>query len=363
MTLRRLCEERTALGEEDILFLERYESTLPALSDLVGGDTFIDCMGKDGVVFVAAQAGPHHIPSAYGTQILGLPASQSNEPAVYLAFRDGMPSHDTVANTQLNRTVLQDVTPLLRGGRVVAVLIAEHDVTVQFRMEKKYRAISDALLSESMRDSATPESGAPAVASPAEPAFTVRESNHRIKNDLQLIASVCGIKARNAAPGAERNAYSECAAMVMTVAQLHTFFTDLGGTNRLLDVGLLLQRMADSLRAGVLGYCGATLVIDSDSVSVSPDIAVSLALCVNELILNALKYAFPEGGGTITVRVRSGNSFCAVLVSDDGDGCDTFRPGTGLTLVRDTVRDKLHGEFTLTSGSEGTKASFTFPLL
>lgn len=351
MTLQELCRTKTDLSEEDILLLCRYESTLPALSDLVGGDVFIDCIDRCGVAFVAAQASPQFIPSAYSNQVPGLDASSENEPAVYRAFREGLPFHDTVANTQENRTVLQDVTPLCNGKKVVGVLIAEHDISGQVRMERKYRALSDTLLTESMN--APEPSGT----------LTVRESNHRIKNDLQLLSSICHIKGRSAPDEAEKNAWLESAAMILSVSRLHSFFTDLGNTKRPLDLRLLLDKLAEDLGAYILPGCGVTLVTDCDSVPIEADTAVSVVLCVNELILNCLKHAFPRGGGTVTVRVRSGNRFCNVLVADDGEGHADLSMGTGLRILSDTVKTKLGGEFNLSSGPDGTKAVFTFPLL
>lgn len=351
MTLRELCRQNSCLLEEDILLLEQYENTLPALSDLVSGDMFIDCMGQDGTAFVAAHARPKCIPSTYNKQVLGLPADRENEPAVYRAFQEGLPFHDTIASTQENRTVLQDVTPLYNKDRIIAVLISEHDISRQMQIEKKYRAISDTLLNESMKDSESPAT------------FSVRESNHRIKNNLQLLSSVCSIKARNASSEGERNAYSESAAMVLSVAQLHSFFTDISNAKHSLDLKLLLEKLTAGLCENVLKDSRTAVLLDCDSVPVDPDTAVSVILCINELILNALKHAFPEGGGAIKVQVRSGNSYCSVLVADDGCGSDSISMGTGLQILSDTVRSKLGGELNLTSGPEGTKAAFTFPLL
>lgn len=351
MTLQQLCQAKTSLSGEDILLLGQYEAALPALADLVGGDVFIDCMGQNGVAFVAAQASPQFIPSAYCSQVPGLDASPENEPAVYRAFREGLPFHDTMANTQENRTVLQDVTPLFNGKDLIGVLIAEHDISGQVQMERKYRALSDSLLTESMN-----------VPAPSG-TLTVRESNHRIKNDLQLLAGVCRIKGRSAPGEAEKNIWLESAAMILSVSRLHSFFTDLGDIKRPLELRALLDKLSVDLGEYILPGYGVTLVIDSDPILIAADMAVSVILCVNELILNALKHAFPHGNGTITVRARSGNRFCNIVVSDDGSGCAGLSMGTGLKILSDTVRTKLGGEFNLSSGSGGTKAVFTFPLI
>ena len=350
MTLGELCKKRTSLTDSDVELLELYETALPAVADLVGADVFLDCLDRSGTAFVVSHARPAHIPSQYHTLIQGLDANRENEPAVYNAFEQGLPFHDTIANTQENKTVLQDVTPVFGSGGVIAVLISEHDISQQVQMEKKLQAISDAMMDRSMRDPAAPVP------------MSVRESNHRIKNDLQLLSSLFNLKGRQAESAEVREAYASCSAMLFSVSRLHELFMDLGEAKNRVSLKALLQRIVSGFNGSVAKELGVTLLLEADPVETDPDKAVFVTLSVNELILNALKYAFDGTGGTVRVRLTEGNRFCSVVVEDDGRGASEIRPGTGLSILQDTVRSRLGGELTMSSGPGGTKAAFTFPV-
>ena len=351
MTLRDLCLSRTDLSEKDILLLEQYASVLPSLADLSAGDAFIDCMDRTGTAFVVAQAIPKYVPSKYENIILGMDADPSNEPAVYRAFSEKIPFHDTIANTQENQTVLQDVAPVMNGKKLIAVLILEHDITRLVSIEKKLSYLEQNMMSD------------PASVPEKPNVFSVRESNHRIKNDLQLISSIARIRARDSSSEEERLAYEDCSAMVMSVAQLHGLFIGIADSNYDIDLRTLLERLTEGIHSTIAKEKGVTIELTADALQIPPDIAASITICVNELILNSLKYAFDSSGGTIVVQANSGNRYCSILVRDDGCGADVIRPGVGLTLVEDTVRNKLGGELIISSGPDGTKAVFTFPVL
>ena len=96
----------------------------------------------------------------------------------------------------------------------------------------------------------------------------------------------------------------------------------------------------------------------------SADCASSVALVVNELVQNALKYAFPSGqAGRIGIELHSGRPLCQLTVWDNGVGFQADRPrpgGAGLELASTIVREKLTGEWSVESGPGGTRISFDF---
>ena len=96
----------------------------------------------------------------------------------------------------------------------------------------------------------------------------------------------------------------------------------------------------------------------------SADCAPSVALVVNELVQNALKYAFPSGqAGRIGIELHSGRPLCQLTVWDNGVGFQADRPrpgGAGLELASTIVREKLTGEWSVESGPGGTRISFDF---
>ncbi|MCR5073794.1 MAG: sensor histidine kinase [Clostridiales bacterium] len=350
MTLRELCNRRTALTDEDIGLLELYETALPAIADLLGTDVFLDCLDTNGTAFVASHRCPKHIPSQYRSEILGLDAGPDNEPAVYRAFEQGLPFHDTVANTQENKTVLQDVTPVFGSSGVIAVLISERDISRQVQMEKKLQVLSETMLEQTMEDA------------PSDASMSIRESNHRIKNSLQLLASICNLKGRQSDIPEVKEAYSICSGTLLSVSRLHELFSETQGMNHEVSLDLLLGRIVSGIREAMANEMRVCIRLECEPARVDPDTASSVTLCVNELIFNALKYAFDGSGGSVSVRLTRGNRYYSIVVEDDGKGADTIRPGTGLSIIRETVRGKLGGELTMSSGSGGTKVAFTFPI-
>ena len=91
-----------------------------------------------------------------------------------------------------------------------------------------------------------------------------------------------------------------------------------------------------------------------------------MALIVNELLQNSLKYAFQgRDRGTIILTIEKGNDDSWITVSDDGCGFDEKSEkkqgsGLGLKLIDSLVKSKLKGQITISSGDGGTSTRFSF---
>ena len=107
--------------------------------------------------------------------------------------------------------------------------------------------------------------------------------------------------------------------------------------------------------------------LEVESHLVPQERAVPVGLIINELLTNALKYAFPdERTGTVSVRfTREAEGFC-LRVTDDGVGMAPDRPadgsGLGQRLVRSMVT-QLEGSYAIEpdAGTPGTVATVRFP--
>ncbi len=362
-SLWQLCRSMTCLPEKDILRLEELAGSIGYMADLTGSDVFIDCMDNTGqTAVVVAQAKPNSASSNYLCTVLGQPALQENEPAVYRAFYTRMPVRDIKAVTQENRTVKQDVVPIHNdAGQVIGVLIRETDISQAVQREKKYRLLAqeredrnDSLLSLSLN----PEQD--------ENAAAMREVHHRVKNNLQMVASILNIQSRKAPTPQTRRIFEENTSRVLSIAAIHDILTN---TSRGDEVPL--KPLIDKVRRNIQSICGEhkpiTITVVGDDLVVDSSKATSIALVVNELITNCLDSAF-EGreNGQILVSLQGGSRYCTITVEDDGIGFDTTSRsgnGLGLDIVRLTVRDKLGGNLRIQSGSGGTKVLFDFKIL
>jgi two-component sensor histidine kinase len=169
------------------------------------------------------------------------------------------------------------------------------------------------------------------------------ELNHRVKNSLQMISGLLHMHSRVARPEV-RAELAEARNRVLTVARVHD---RLYRTDKLATVKLdeLLRDVGDDLSPTLLTIDGApvTLIVEAEPVEITVDKAVPLVLAVNELVTNAVKYAFPRGRpGRIRVTLRDGGDVVSLVVEDDGVGLPpgfdmTKSTGLGFTLVTGLV--------------------------
>ena len=355
--LRKLCESYTDLTDRDIRQLESLEANLQYTADLTGSDIFIDCMMNGGSgALVVAEAKPGSSPSAYITAVVGKAALRENEPAVFRAFATGVPVRDIKAITQENVAVKQDVAPVKNPeGKVIGVLIREKDISAYVRQDKKYEELIRTV------ESRTDTLGALQTEDSKEAAL--REIHHRVKNNLQMVASILNMQARNSSIPEVRKAFKENVGRVLSIASIHDILMTTGGED-----AVSIRCLADKLRRNIQSIAPQdkelVITVEGDDFVLPAEMASAVGLCISELISNAVEHGF--GGrdkGHITVTIQNGNLYHSVSVRDDGIG---FYPGArsksslGLNIVEATVKEKLKGEFRISSGTGGTCAMIEF---
>jgi two-component sensor histidine kinase len=178
-----------------------------------------------------------------------------------------------------------------------------------------------------------------------------QEIHHRVKNNLQTVASLLRLQAR-ADVVDPKKALADSVNRILAIAAVHEVLTE----RREDDVELddLLERLRRMLVQGIgtQKHVAATL----DSVSLAGDRATALALVFSELLGNALEH----GGASVQVELARRDGEVVLAVADDGDGMGAARDGTGLSIVRALVRDELRGRLLLEDGA-GFRAEVTFP--
>lgn len=354
-TLRDICLGQTFLHGADIDRLEGVAAVLPLIADLAQTDVFIDCMDRDGVAVVAAQESPHSIEALYRGSVVGQRAYAQREPAVYLAFSTGQCRYDLKATTQEGRAVKQSVVPI-RGveGDVAAVLIAERDISEDIRHERKYREMARTV--ENMSSSHL------SLLPGEESLAAVREIHHRVKNNLQLVASILNMQARKAPDAATKKIFQENVNRVLSIAAIHDILTLTEENGAGISSTELLEKLRRNLQGLVPEGKAIAIQVEGDDLRLTPDCATSVPLVVSELITNALEHAFPgRDRGHVAVRVCRGRLCSTVSVEDDGVGFrpeDVRRGSMGMGIVRATVEGKLHGQLRVDTGPRGTTVLF-----
>jgi len=189
-----------------------------------------------------------------------------------------------------------------------------------------------------------------------EKAVLFQELQHRIANSLQIIASVLMQSARRVASAETRGHLQDAHSRVMSVAALQQQLA----ASRFGEVELrgYFTELCDSIGASMIqDREKLSLRVEADNGVATADASVSLGLIVTELVINALKHAFPDGkGGNIIVGFQSQSSDWTLSVCDDGVGMPTgsepARVGLGSSIV-EALAKQLHAEVIVTDASPG----------
>ena len=180
-----------------------------------------------------------------------------------------------------------------------------------------------------------------------------QEIHHRVKNNLQTVASLLRLQARADDGVDPRKALDDSVNRILAIAAVHEVLTE--QREEEVDLGELLDRLRAMLVQGI--GAGKRVEADLEPVSLAGSRATALALVFSELFQNALEH----GGEEVRIELASRNGSALLAISDDGGGIAEAKSGTGLSIVRALVREELNGTLELRDG-EGTTAEVVFPV-
>lgn len=165
----------------------------------------------------------------------------------------------------------------------------------------------------------------------------LREGDHRIKNSLQVVASLLGLQARRETSATAQEALRAAIARIQAVARIHDAL-QLNGSKDEVNLGALVATMCKSLHAMAGDPRSIEIVVNAEQILAPLELAQPIVLAVNELVINALRHAFPDDrGGVIVVGLAQCDSRLTITVADNGLGLpDNYLDGRGygMNLVR-----------------------------
>ncbi|EWY41259.1 ATPase [Skermanella stibiiresistens SB22] len=189
----------------------------------------------------------------------------------------------------------------------------------------------------------------------------LKEVNHRVKNSLQLVSSLLRLESRQIADPVTRRHFDEACARVATIARVHErlYKTDKVGV---VEFGQFLRDLCADLAHSAMIEQGHHIEVQADTHELPTDKVIPLALIINELVTNAVKYAYPAGRrGVIRVGFKT-------LPDDDGFTASVEDEGVGLPAGLDPTKTESLGmrmvfallsqvgaELTCDSGKTGTR--------
>jgi two-component system, sensor histidine kinase PdtaS len=251
------------------------------------------------------------------------------------------------AETEIERSnaiILRRLLPLIIDGKLTGALLLVREVTELRRHERALR-VKDA---------------------------TIREIHHRVKNNLQTVASLLRLQGRRLKSQESRDALAESVRRITSIALVHETLSQ--ESRQRVSFEKITHRIVDMLADGLVDPDRpvAFEVVGSPG-ELPAEIATPLALVLTELLQNCVEHAFPEDGGdgrpagVVQVRFDLGPATLRVVVADNGVGLpDAGLEGIanlGLQIARTLVESELGGTFDTTAeDGPGTAVELILPL-
>lgn len=192
----------------------------------------------------------------------------------------------------------------------------------------------------------------------------LREVNHRVANSLALVASLARLQMNALQDEKARGALEEMLGRITAIGDIHRrLYTS--PDVRFIEMDAYLVKLAEQLESAMTAEQRRHKIsVEAEPIRVPTDKAVSLGVIVTELVMNALKYAYPQGiAGDIRVRFGRENGQVTLIVEDDGVGIDEAASprGTGLgTRIVQAMAINLNAATEIDRAHAGTRVKVSF---
>jgi two-component sensor histidine kinase len=193
---------------------------------------------------------------------------------------------------------------------------------------------------------------------------TIREIHHRVKNNLQTVASLLRLQARRLGTNEARAELEESVRRISSIALVHETLSRESTEN--VEFDRVAQRLIEMVESSLVHPDRPVrFSLEGSAGELASEVATPLSLILTELIQNAVEHAFIDRGGTVTVELKREDPGLLVIVRDDGVGLPNgfgldSGSNLGLQIVR-TLLIELAGEISLSSNG-GTTVELSIPL-
>jgi two-component sensor histidine kinase len=259
-----------------------------------------------------------------------------NEMPIKMALQEGKASEREI--TERSLTILKRAIPLLTKSEVKGAIAIVRDIS-DIKVKEQQLRIKEA---------------------------TIKEIHHRVKNNLQTIASLLRLQARRLSIPEAREALLESVGRISSIAAVHEVLSQTGG-GELDFIGIVESIITMVEKSLIRPDKDIEIKVVGESGLIPAPVAASLALITTELLQNAVEHAFKKKRqGRITVEFKRGRSKLSVKVSDNGVGLPpNFKLSTnsnlGLQIVETLVCEELHGSWRIKS-HKGTEVVLNIPI-
>lgn len=243
------------------------------------------------------------------------------------ALGDGEPCESEVEARGI--VVLRRLLPLTRDHEILGALLLLREVT-ELRRQQRLLQVKDA---------------------------TIREIHHRVKNNLQTVASLLRLQSRRLESDEAREALGESVRRIASIALVHETLSQ--DSRQGVSFDKIAQRLTDMLSSGLTSPdLPVQMAINGSAGELEAEVATPLALVLSELLQNCVEHAFPDRAGQIQVKLERGVKELVMKVSDDGVGLSdgwTIEGSSnlGLRIASTLVETELQGTLEVAPHPDG----------
>jgi two-component sensor histidine kinase len=298
-----------------------------------------------------------------GRHVYELGGGQWNIPALRSLLEKILPEHTVMEDFEVHaefpgigrRTMLLNSRKVFYEGHAsTTLLLAFEDVTGRRTVEREKEVLVQQKkeLLEKTQELLT------------EKSILFQEMQHRVANSLQIIASILMLKAGSVSSDETREHLHDAHRRVMSVAAVQQHLQASGQVD-LVDIAPYLSKLCQTLGASMIADSRPVLLrVQAEEGATGSAHAASIGLIVTELVINALKHAFPDDrqDGEVVVSYKVAGSDWKLTVSDNGVGmpADGIVPprkaGLGTSLIK-ALAQHLDAQVETTSGPNGMTVS------
>ena len=200
-----------------------------------------------------------------------------------------------------------------------------------------------------------------AVAAERSKELLLQELNHRVRNNLSMLASMLRLQMRLQSEQAAKEAFSAAIGRVLIIANAHDHLLPKQGESAI-DMNEYLTACCRNLADALRDVRPIAVNVTVSKTYLRSDKAVAVGLIVNELVTNAFKYAFPgDRGGIVNVELRAKSpAQLELVVADNGKGCpEDAKEGLGSRIVQ-LLAQQLGGTIRREAAAPGCRVSLSF---
>ncbi|ANU22503.1 histidine kinase [Planococcus donghaensis] len=238
-----------------------------------------------------------------------------------------------------NKTLVVKKVRLREAGKIKGTLLIIQDLT-ELRMKEK----------ELMMKS-----------------LVIQEIHHRVKNNLQTIASLIRLQMRKGIPPESKVYFEDTLNRVFSISTVYELILANENVDEDdVDIVKLVEKIASTMIINEHDKkIHLRIVANGNKIIFPSKKAVSISLIINELVQNSVKHAFSANDeGEIVVSFSADKEFLELHISDNGVGMNKLEPpsGLGLEIVKNLVLHDLNGKFQYLPKTKGTLAAIQFPI-